>query len=86
MASEKRREPVPEGENPHTMSASHSKPAYGALNLSGCSFLLSFQRAQVWIKVQVSQESVVSSHILNTPYFLFCQISWYEGIYYSIIS
>lgn len=53
MASEKRREAVPEGENPLGItSASHSKPAYGALILSGCSFLLSFHHEQVWINVQ----------------------------------
>ena len=75
------------GENPlGTMSASLSKPAYGALILSGCSFFLSSQHAQVWIKVQVSQESGVSSHILNIPYFFFGRISWYEDIYYSVIS
>lgn len=65
MASDKRREPVPEGEYPFgIMFVSHSKPASGALSLSGCSpFLLSFQHEHVWIKVQVSQESVVSKNI-----------------------
>lgn len=46
------------------MFVSHSKPASGALSLSGCSlFFLSFQHEHVWIKIQVSQESVVSNDI-----------------------
>lgn len=69
MAGDKRRESVPlsqtgGGNLLGIMFVSYSKPASGALSLSGCSpFLLLFQHEHVWIDIQVSLESVVSNNI-----------------------